>query len=128
MVTECLAAALLFLYVKSRMNIRHAIKELKELNAQDSNQRLKLHSPDGSVETLLCEINGLLEQKQQQAIAYEAKERDLRKQIANISHDLRTPLTSIIGYTQLLRDDRVTWKKRWNMLILSRARPRRSRP
>ena len=96
---------------------------MKELNAQDSNQRLKLHSPDGGVETLLCEINGLLEQKQQQATAYEAKERDLRKQIANISHDLRTPLTSIIGYTQLLRDERVSAeeKKEYVDIIESKA-------
>ncbi|WP_062325188.1 sensor histidine kinase [Paenibacillus pabuli] len=50
-------------------------------------------------------INHMTEQLQQQIV----KERELEKSkmdmITGISHDLRTPLTSIIGYIELLRTD-----------------------
>lgn len=39
-------------------------------------------------------------------------DRELRQTIANMSHDLRTPLTSIIGYTKLLEARSVTEEKR----------------
>ena len=46
----------------------------------------------------------------------------IRQQIANISHDLRTPLTSILGYLQLLEGDSLTVEERREYLGIVRGR------
>lgn len=47
-----------------------------------------------------------------------------RRQIANVSHDLRTPLTSILGYLQLLEDEALPAAERREYLavVASRAK------
>ena len=68
--------------------------------------RLRLYSPDDRLEELLSQINGLLEDKERETRVLRSREESLRRQIANVSHDLRTPLTSILGYLQLMgRED-----------------------
>ena len=68
--------------------------------------RLRLYSPDEKLEELLAQINGLLEDKERETRVLRSREESLRRQIANVSHDLRTPLTSILGYLQLMgRED-----------------------
>lgn len=45
---------------------------------------------------------------QEQMIEIKKKEQSLKDSVLNISHDLRTPLTSMIGYLQLLNDNNLT--------------------
>lgn len=86
-------------------SIRLTRQELCEINAgEDSNRQLHSPLPDRELEGLLCEINRALELRQTDRIASARREQELRRQIANVSHDLRTPLTSILGYTALMAD------------------------
>jgi len=66
----------------------------------------------------------LLELRQADRAAYQARERALRQQIANVSHDLRTPLTSILGYLQLLESERLTSQQRRHYLEIVSDRAR----
>lgn len=77
---------------------------LRALEDTGSTARVRLAVPNSAAEELLDEVNRLLELRQADRAAYQARERALRQQIANVSHDLRTPLTSILGYLQLLED------------------------
>ena len=43
-----------------------------------------------------------LRQLRQTRLRYENGDRELKAAITNISHDLRTPLTAICGYLELL--------------------------
>lgn len=51
---------------------------------------------------LAADINRCLEEDERKQQTLEREEKQFRDTIANISHDLRTPLTSIKGYVQLL--------------------------
>ncbi len=93
-----------FLYFINQKNIKKATNELREINSIDTNLQIKLYAPNKNLEELLLEINSLLEIKQKNSILHIRKEKELRQQIVNVSHDLRTPLTSILGYTELIKD------------------------
>ena len=85
-----------------RRALRSAAAQLKELEAAGSTVRVRLAVPNGAAEELLQEVNRLLEARRADQAAWREQEKSLRQQISNISHDLRTPLTSILGYLQLL--------------------------
>ena len=99
-----LTAVLYAQYRRSRA-LRRAARDLKEARMVPGT-RLRLYSPDDRLEELLSQINGLLEDKERETRVLRSREESLRRQIANVSHDLRTPLTSILGYLQLMgRED-----------------------
>nr|WP_239565868.1 HAMP domain-containing sensor histidine kinase [Paenibacillus sacheonensis] len=58
--------------------------------------------PDRRLETLAAEINRHTDLIIKANAEQKRTENELRQAVANISHDLRTPLTSILGYIQLL--------------------------
>ncbi len=93
-----------FLYFINQKSIKKATNELREINSIDTNLQIKLYVPNKNLEELLLEINSLLGIKQKNSILHIRKEKELRQQIVNVSHDLRTPLTSILGYTELIKD------------------------
>lgn len=87
------------LYTLER-DIRSCAKQLRE----GRSARVTMAAPHRAAEELLTAINGLLALREADAGAYRRQERAIRQQISNISHDLRTPLTSVKGYLKGLQD------------------------
>ena len=79
-------------------------KQLKSIFNQLSEKQIRLVTielVDRDIEKVVQEINALLERMQQTVIKSNASSVVLKSSIADISHDMKTPLTSVIGYLQL---------------------------
>lgn len=79
-------------------------KQLKAISIQLREQQAQLVAVefiDSDIEAIALEINGLLEKIHQTIIKSNASSAALKSFIADISHDMKTPLTSVIGYLQL---------------------------
>ena len=105
-------------------SLRSAVRQLRALEENQSGARVRLAVPNRAAEGLLDEVNRLLELRQADQSAYRQREKTLRQQIANVSHDLRTPLTSILGYLQLLDDPKLTEEERKEYLSVVESRAR----
>lgn len=88
----------IFLLKKEILNITNEIQKIKQ---EDSNLLLHATVSMKEVTQLSTEINTLLSERKKQKIVYENHNQTFRKMIRNISHDLRTPLTSALGYIDL---------------------------
>ncbi len=68
------------------------------------NKKLRISLSNKYIEKLAGIINEKDHKEQREKIQILQEEEQLKQSIANISHDLRTPLTSIQGYLTLLKD------------------------
>ncbi len=106
-------------------NINKVVKDFRYVHQNiDTNRKIKLNYPDKNLEKLLIEINKYLEGTQVYKQKYIKREEEIRKEIENISHDLRTPLTSVRGYLELINDENTTEneKKEYVCIIDKRAK------
>lgn len=90
-------------YGMLKQSIRDLRRELAEIiEHPEENRIVKLPSPQRDLEELESVLNHTLEQIRQERISYEKREREFQKQLEDLSHDLRTPLTAIQGYLKLM--------------------------
>ena len=68
----------------------------------DTNVQIDISSGDKSIRYLAKAINLQLTELRKIKRQYENGDKELKEAITNISHDLRTPLTAIWGYLDLL--------------------------
>ena len=113
---------LLIIFILKTKEINRLTLELKKLNSEGKIEKLRLLLPNKNIENLIVEINTLIDDKRKMENIYKEKDIELREAIANMSHDLRTPLTSIMGYVYLLNDDKLDKEERKEYLKIIEKR------
>ncbi len=122
----CMAALSAAVYFGVRFflmkkSVRSAARDLTEITGQlEENRVLKLEAADRDLEQLLCEMNRTLAAVRKERTEFERREQELKRQIENISHDLRTPLTSILGYLRITDMEELSDETRGNLEIVER--------
>lgn len=100
-----LAIAVIALLCKNyllRKSIREICTDFENCLSQDTNTQITISSGDKTARSLAIAINHQLSEMRKIKQWYSKGDHELKTAVANISHDLRTPLTAICGYLDLL--------------------------
>ena len=120
-----LAAAVTLLALKVRF-LQRGADEVAAAFARslsdDTNTLIDLSTRDKHMRKLASDINVLLKELRAQSLRYHAGDQELKNAVTTISHDLRTPLTAIFGYLDLLEQEELSPEvQRYAQVIRDRA-------
>ncbi|MGK5506568.1 sensor histidine kinase [Brevibacillus formosus] len=91
---------------KSRSaNLQYIHQNLQRMITEQTGEKLLIVTDDSEIRSVLIAINRLLEYTQKIMADYSKIELSRKKMISNVSHDLKTPLTVILGYIEMLHID-----------------------
>ena len=100
----CVLTLLIYLLIL-RSSIREVAEELEEKLRTDTNTLISISVGSGSVQLLASRINAQLQALRKERLKLQTGNDELTTAVTNISHDLRTPLTAICGYLDLLEQE-----------------------
>lgn len=87
--------------------------------ADDTNAQLRFPGRDRTMRRLAAELNRQLLELRKARLQYRSGNQELHEAITNISHDLRTPLTAICGYLELLEQEETSDAVRQYLAVIS---------
>ncbi len=103
-----LIAIIIALLVKIHI-LQKSVKEIEIAFADrlvtDTNVLIDISSSDKNVRRLANTINGQLRKLRTERRRFQQGDLELKNAVTNISHDLRTPLTALSGYLELLEQE-----------------------
>ncbi|MDM5195573.1 HAMP domain-containing histidine kinase [Bacillus hominis] len=123
LLTVVIIILLIVIYVQykirknSNRNLRFTYEKLERIVKEQTGEKLLIMTDDTELQKLLVAINQLLDAKQKTNADHAKVEISMRKMLSNISHDLKTPLTVILGYTEILNNDKTINEEEQQMLL-----------
>lgn len=103
-----LSVVILMLLLKIAL-MKKSVREIRADFAMrikgDSNSLITISGRDKDICELAAQMNEALKEQRKWYLLYYQGDREMKTAITNISHDLRTPLTAISGYLELLKEE-----------------------
>ncbi|MNW32112.1 Alkaline phosphatase synthesis sensor protein PhoR [compost metagenome] len=81
-------------------------EKLNSIMDKDTYERLLVFNSDAQIGQLLIDMNRLLDHAHLVGARFANQETEIRRMLSNISHDLKTPLTVVLGYSETLLHNR----------------------
>lgn len=107
--TVVLAGIVLYQQFAFRSGMQRQLKQisrkLAEIQDTDSDEYVMNFTDNKALMELLAQINRLLEERKKIKADFCSSENSLKKMLSNISHDIKTPMTVILGYLEILKMD-----------------------
>ena len=107
--TVVLAGIVLYQQFAFRLGMQRQLKQisrkLAEIQDADSDEYVMNFTDNKALMELLAQINRLLEERKKIKADFRHSENSLKKMLSNISHDIKTPMTVILGYLEILKMD-----------------------
>lgn len=102
--------------------MKKSIREIKQsfqyILKSDTNNTISITSGDKEIKSLASSLNKELIDLRNQKLQYENGNQKIKRLITDISHDLRTPLTAISGYIELLGEEQLNKKQKEYVKII----------
>ncbi|MCM1166250.1 MAG: HAMP domain-containing histidine kinase [Lachnospiraceae bacterium] len=120
-----LAAAAVFLAAKC-FSMKRSAREIREKMSEklsgDTNTLIDISSADGDMRELAAALNDELVRLREERRLCRQGDTELKDAVTNVSHDLRTPLTAMCGYLDLLgREEMSAEARQYLERIVDRA-------
>lgn len=84
-------------------DMEYIVDKLQEIIHSESSEKIKVFTGDREIKRLLVNINNLIDYNEKNLIKYKKTKMSMKKMLSNISHDLKTPLTVLLGYIEILK-------------------------
>ncbi len=91
-----------------KREINRICKTLPKILNTDTNNTITIDSNDRTIKKLANTLNENLKKLRKLELEYKNGNRELKSSITDISHDLRTPLTAIRGYLDLMEEGKLS--------------------
>lgn len=117
-----LIAALIIKIISLKRAVKDIEESLSEKLTTDTNTLIDISSNDKRIRSLAGTLNRELAVFRKEKLSYMNGNNELKNSVTNISHDLRTPLTAICGYIELLeREEKTKEAEKYLDIIKKRA-------
>lgn len=100
--------ALIIYLILLRAALKEVAGELDDKLKTDTNTLISISSGDRAIRALAAQMNKQLRALRAERLRLRHGDAELKAAVTNISHDLRTPLTAICGYLDLLEQEELS--------------------
>ena len=87
----------------TQIQLKKISQKLEEIQDTDSDENVMVFTDNKVLMDLVAQINRLLENQRKVKVDYRRSEISSKKMLSNISHDIKTPMTVILGYLEIMR-------------------------
>lgn len=113
--------AFLFVSVKYslyRRQIKDICRQMDFMKREKTNKRIQTDLCNKELLELAGQVNGMADRQEEESISIRKKERELKEALTNISHDIRTPLTSLKGFFELYTEEEDRERKEYYRKVI----------
>lgn len=85
--------------------LEYLASRLKKMSKETTLEQILLSTNDKAIQNLLVQMNEFFDRYKQSSAQLKKTEQSIKKMLSNVSHDLKTPLTVVLGYIETIQQD-----------------------
>lgn len=91
---------------KQKRQLKYLVRKLHDIRTEGSRERILIPDAKWDLREVCTELNSFLEAREETEKEFGRRESAIRMMLSNVSHDLKTPLTVVLGYVEMLKERR----------------------